>query len=66
MQNPLNADPLVGRLPCRLTPSDTDPPNADLTEGDPQEADPHVNRMADTCKNITLSQTSFAGGNEGT
>ena len=29
MQNPLNADPLVGRLPCRQTPSDTDPPNAD-------------------------------------
>ena len=26
-------------------------------------ADPPVNRMIDRCKNITLSQTSFAGGN---
>ena len=24
----------------------------------------HVNRMTDKCKNITLSQTSFAGGNK--
>ena len=24
---------------------------------------PHVNRMTDRCKNITLPQTSFAGGN---
>ena len=23
---------------------------------------PHVNRMTDRCKNITLPQTSFAGG----
>ena len=27
------------------------------------EADPPVNRMTDRCKNITLPQTSFAGGN---
>ena len=26
------------------------------------EADPAVNRMRDRCKNITLPQTSFAGG----
>ena len=26
------------------------------------EADPPVNRMTDRCKNITLPQTSFAGG----
>ena len=25
---------------------------------------PPVNRMTDSCKNITLSQTSFAGGNK--
>ena len=29
------------------------------------EADPPVNRMTDRCKNITLSQTSFAGGKYG-
>ena len=28
------------------------------------EADPPVNKMTDRCKNITLPQTSFAGGNE--
>ena len=28
------------------------------------EADPPVNRMTDRCKNITLPQTSFAGGNK--
>ena len=29
----------------------------------PREADPHaVNRMTDKCKNITLPQTSYAGG----
>ena len=28
------------------------------------EADPHMNRMTDRCKNITLPQTSFAGGNK--
>ena len=27
------------------------------------EADPPVNRMTDACENITLPQTSFAGGN---
>ena len=26
------------------------------------ETDPPVNRMTDRCKNITLPQTSFAGG----
>ena len=30
------------------------------------EADPPVNRMTDRCKNITLPQTSFAGGNNNT
>ena len=30
-----------------------------------QEADPPVNRMTDVCKNITLPQTSFAGGKGG-
>ena len=28
------------------------------------EADPSVNRMTNKCKNMTLPQTSFAGGNE--
>ena len=28
------------------------------------EADPPVNRMTDACENITLPQTSFAGGNK--
>ena len=27
-------------------------------------ANPPVNRMTDRCKNITLPQTSFAGGNK--
>ena len=30
------------------------------TEADP----PHMNRMTNRCKNITLPQTLFAGGNE--
>ena len=39
---------------CRQTLLEADPPS---------EADPHsVNRMTDTCKNISLPQTSFAGG----
>ena len=29
------------------------------------EAYPPVNRMTDACENITLPQTSFAGGNKG-
>ena len=32
--------------------------------GVPAQALPHVNRMTNRCKNITLSQTSFAGGNK--
>ena len=32
--------------------------------GVPAQVLPHVNRMTNRCKNITLSQTSFAGGNK--
>ena len=32
--------------------------------GVPAEVLPPVNRMTDRCKNITLRQTSFAGGND--
>ena len=31
--------------------------------GVPEQVLPPVNRMTDRCKNIALSQTSFAGGN---
>ena len=30
----------------------------------PRDQSPPVNRMTDRCKNITLLQTSFAGGNK--
>ena len=33
-------------------------------EGVPAQVLPPVNRMTDRCKNITLPQTSFAGGNK--
>ena len=32
----------------------------------PAQVSPPVNRMTNRCKNITLSQTSFAGGNNKT
>ena len=35
-----------------------------LAGGVPAQVLPPVNRMTDRCKNITLPQTSFAGGNE--
>ena len=34
-----------------------------LPRGVPAQVLPPVNRMTDRCKNITLLQTSFAGGN---
>ena len=61
--------------PC---PPDADPPDADQPGGRPSghvtcdacwEANPPlpppVNRMVHRCENITLPQTSFAGGNNG-
>ena len=42
------------------------PPDADLPSGWRPLLDtdsPHVDRMTDACENITLHQTSFAGGN---
>ena len=35
---------------------------ADPSDAHPPQADVPVNRMTDRCKNITLPQTSFAGG----
>ena len=35
-----------------------------LPRGVPSQVPPSVNRMTNRCKNITLSQTSLAGGNE--
>ena len=35
-----------------------------LPGGVPAQVLPLVNRITDTCKNITLSQTSFVGGNK--
>ena len=39
-----------------------DPPGCG--PGDPPGEGPPMNRMTDRCKNITLPQTSFAGGNK--
>ena len=44
------------------TPLDADPQCRPPMDADPPEADPPVNRMTHRCKNITLLQTSFAGG----
>ena len=54
LPNPLDADPPP-------LPLDADPPLLHLMQT-PLNADPPVNRMTHRCKNITLPQTSFAGG----
>ena len=41
------------------TPQNQAPPG---TRHPPDQPHPPVNRITDTCKNITLTQTSFAGG----
>ena len=48
---------------CRPSPLDADPPGhvTGMYGGKPPP--PAVNRMTHRCKNITLPQTSFAGGN---
>ena len=48
----------------RHPPQDQVPPQDQAPPGTrhPPEADPPVDRMTDRCKNITLPQTSFAGG----
>ena len=38
------------------------PPPEPGTPPPPEQAPPAVNRMTNRCKNITLPQTSFAGG----
>ena len=57
-------DPLNVPLGCGPgnTPWDQAPPRTRHTLPRDQ-AHPPVNRITDTCKNITLPQTSFAGGN---
>ena len=53
-----------GGLPNPPTP-DSGPLEPDHPpEADPPQADGPVNRMTHRCKNITLSQTSFTGGNK--
>ena len=39
-------------------------PGGYTSQGVPAQVLPPVNRMTDRCKNITLPQTSFAGGNK--
>ena len=38
--------------------------SANLPNADPLDTDPLVDRMTDTCENITFPQTSFAGGKD--
>ena len=45
--------------------STRDPPGADPPPPGPGTGPP-VNRMTERCKNITLPQTLFAGGNDST
>ena len=54
MQIPLDVDPLHAEPPGCRSPGCRPPLDADL---------PPVNRMAHGCKNITLPQTWFEGGN---
>ena len=51
------------RPPAGQTSLDRDPPVQRPLDREPPGQRPPVNRMTDTCKNITLLQTSFAGGN---
>ena len=64
-------------LPCRQTLGGLpDPPDADILEADPllvmllvmdagkPTTHPHPRGQTNTCENITLPQTSFAGGNK--
>ena len=70
---PMDRDPSPGQ---RTPWTETSPMDRDLPPGQrsprqrplpwtktPLDRDPHMNRITDKCKNITLSQTSFAGGN---
>ena len=62
LPNPLDADPPGGRPP------ESDPPGGrPLQKADPLEAKLRspVNRMTHASENITLPQTSFAGGKNG-
>ena len=67
LPTPLDADPPGGRPP------ESDPPGGrPLQKADPLDADPleaklrsPVNRMTHASENITLPQTSFAGGKNG-
>ena len=43
---------------------DADPPGHVTCDACWEANSPAVDRMTDTCKNITLPQTSFAGGND--
>ena len=38
------------------------PPHAQKADSPPSKGNPHVNRMTDTCENITLPHTLFAVG----
>ena len=64
VRHPLDADhqiqtPLDADTPGCRPPLDADPWSCDLWC---MLGPPPVNRMTDTCENITLPQTSFAGG----
>ena len=54
---PPEADPQM-QTPLMQRTLDTEPP----PDADPLDADSSVNRMTHRCRNITLPQTSFAGG----
>ena len=71
LPNPLSVGRPGGGLPnppgCRpnfrQNPPDADPPGPVTCEAC-WEANTLVNRMTDACENITLPQTSLAGGNK--
>ena len=65
-----SAQPIWMQTPRCRTPPNTGPPDADPPSDvtcdtllGSQPPPPPVDRMADACENITLAQTSFAGGN---
>ena len=66
----LNRDPSGQRPPWKEHGTrDRDPPKGSWDQTQREEVTsyrdplPHVGRMTDMCKNVTLPQTSFAGGN---
>ena len=71
LPNPLDTDPLGCRPPsllgCRPLPGARPPPGYVTClvcwEANQPTFPPPVDRMTDACENITLPQTSFAGGN---